>query len=125
MRAFAQTVASDVTRDGPAAWRKHFSGAPTFFMAVDGHLQFADGAAAAQGIQDLTRIIKRIELRWGDGLRVDPLAANLAVMATPYHEVMENADGGRVEANGFFTATVEYVDGRWRFRNAHWSDPVH
>ena len=124
VRAFTQTVAQDVSRDGPAAWRKHFADTPTFFMAVDGHLQYADSAAATQGIQAVTRVIKQITLQWGDGLRVDPLTADLAVMAAPYHEVMVNADGGRVEASGYFTATVENRDGRWQFRNAHWSDPV-
>jgi len=124
VRAFAQTVAQDVSRDGPAAWRKHFADTPAFFMAVDGHLEYADSAAATQGIQGVTRVIKQITLQWGEGLRVDPLAADLAVMAAPYHEVMVNAEGGRVEARGYFTATVENRDGRWQFRNAHWSDPV-
>ena len=121
VREFAVLVAHDVTREGPAAWRRHFADTPSFFMAVDGHLQFANSAAATAGIQDLTRTIKQIELRWGDDLRVDPLTPHLAVMATSWQEVQVNADGGRVDANGFFTGLAERREGRWQFRNAHWS----
>lgn len=124
VRAFAQTVAQDVTRDGPAAWRRHFADTPSFFMAVNGSLVFPNSASATAGIQDVARLIKHIDLRWGDELRVDALTPNLAVMAAPYHEVMVNAAGGRVDSSGFFTGVVEVRDGRWQFRNAHWSEPV-
>jgi len=93
---FMQTVAHDITHDGPAAWRKHFAEDPAFFMASDGHLVFPNRAAAPASIQDLARTLKHIELKWGDDLRVDPLTTGLA----------------------------EYRDGRWQFRNAHWSVAV-
>ena len=51
MRAFAQTVARDITSEGPAAWRRHFSDSPSFFMAAEGRLEFPDSAAASRGIQ--------------------------------------------------------------------------
>jgi len=121
VQAFTQTVAQDITRDGPTAWRKHFADIPVFFMAADGHLAFANGAAASAGIQDLTNIIKQIELRWGDDMRIDPLAADLAVVATSWHEVIVGTSGKRMEESGFFTGTVEFRAGRWQFRNAHWS----
>jgi hypothetical protein len=41
----------------------YFSDSPSFFIAAEGRLQFPDSAAASRGIQDLTRIIKHIELR--------------------------------------------------------------
>jgi len=41
VRQFAQDVAHDVTREGPAAWRRHFSPSPSFFMASDGQLVFS------------------------------------------------------------------------------------
>jgi hypothetical protein len=115
------TVAHDVTQDGPIAWRKHFADSPAFFMAADGHLNFPDGASATAGIQDLAHAIKHIELQWGNDLRVDPLTANLAVVAASYHEVLVLAAGRRIDAKGFFTATAENRQGRWQFRNAHWS----
>jgi hypothetical protein len=124
VRAFTRTVAHDVTEEGPSAWRKHFADSPSFFMAVDGHLVYPNGAAAMAAIPDLARTIKHIELRWGDDLRVDPLTADFAVVATSWHEVIVDAAGKRVEETGFFTGTAEYRDGRWQFRNAHWSVAV-
>ncbi len=124
VRAFMQTVAHDVTQDGPAAWDRHFSQSPAFFMAADGRVEFPNRAAATAGIQDLTRVIKKIELQWGDDLGVDPLTPNLAQVGASWHEVLVNGAGERMEENGYFTALAEYRDGRWQFRNAHWSVPV-
>ena len=121
VRVFASDVARDVTREGPAAWRRHYSESPGFFMAADGNLQFPDSATATAGIQSLTRTIRHIELTWGKELRVDPLARDLALIAAPYHETIETANGSRFESTGFFTGVVQFEDGHWRFRNAHWS----
>lgn len=120
VRAFAATVAHDITQEGPAAWRRHFSDSPAFFLASEGQLQFPDSASATSGIENLTRIIKHIELKWGD-LRVDPLTEQFAVVAAPWHEVTEDKDGKRLEESGYFTGVVESRNGRWQFRNAHWS----
>jgi hypothetical protein len=121
VRAFTRTVAHDVTEEGPAAWRKHFADSPSFFMAVDGKLVFPNGAAAMAAIPDLARAIKHIELRWGDDLRVDPLTTDLAVVAATWHEVIVDPAGKRLDETGYFTGTAENRDGRWQFRNAHWS----
>lgn len=126
VRQFAQVVARDVTREGPSAWRRHFADVPSFYMAVDGRLAFADSASATTGIQDVARSINQIELSWGDGMRVDPLAPGLAAFAAPYHEVLSYTTGRRVDASGYFTAVAEYHrdaggGARWQFRNAHWS----
>ena len=121
VRAFAQTVAHDVTQEGPAAWRRHFADIPEFFMASEGRLVFPNSASATAGIQNLPRSIKQIDLRWGDDLRVDPLTPDLAAVAMSYHEVQISPEGHRVEENGFFTGIAEQRDGRWQFRNAHWS----
>jgi hypothetical protein len=114
-------VAHDISQDGPSAWRKHFADSPAFFMAADGHLAFPDSASATAGIQGLTRALKHIELQWGNDLRVDPLTADLAVVAASYHEVLTGVTGQSLDTTGFFTATAEYRQGRWQFRNAHWS----
>src|SRR2546421_7725901 len=103
VRQFAQDVAHDVTREGPAAWRRHFSPSPSFFMASDGQLVFSSAASAARGIDDLTRTLRSIELRWGDDLRVDPLTPDLAVMAGSWSELRVGADGGRGTGPGDFT----------------------
>jgi len=124
VRAFTATVAHDVTQQGPLAWNKHFENSPAFFMAVNGQLAFPSGAAAKAGIQSVALTIKHIQLKWGDDLRVDPLTPELAVVAAPWHETLTDAAGHTVEATGFFTGLAEYRDGRWQFRNAHWSSPV-
>src|SRR2546430_11657247 len=121
VRQFAQDVAHDVTREGPAAWRRYFSPGPTLFMASDGQLVFSNAASAARGIDDLTRTLRSIELRWGDDLRVDPLTPDLAVMASSWSELRVAADGGRVTDRGYFTAAAERRDGPGEFRHAHWA----
>jgi hypothetical protein len=124
VRALMQTVAHDVTQDGPSAWRRHFADSPAFFMAVNGSMAFPDSAAATRGIQAAAQAIKHIELVWGSDLRVDPLTPQLAVVATSWREVQVNAAGKRVDESGFFTGVAEYRDGRWQLRDAHWSAPV-
>jgi hypothetical protein len=115
------TVAHDITQEGPAFWRRHFADSPKFFMAADGHLAFPNNAAAMAAIPELVRTFKQIELRWGDDLRVDPLTRDLAAVGTSYHEFRVSPDGNRVNEDGFFTGIAERKDGRWQFRNAHWS----
>lgn len=121
VRAFAGTVAHDVTQDGPTVWRRYFADSPAFFMAVDGQMAFPNSASATAGIRELPRMIQHIELQWGDDLRIDPLTPNLAMMASSYHEVQVSPAGMRVDERGFFTGITEYLDGHWQFRNAHWS----
>jgi len=121
VRAYTGIVAHDVTQEGPAAWRKHFADGPEFFMASEGRLVFPNSAAATAGIQQFAGTIKHIELEWGQDLRVDPLTAELAVVAAPWHEIRIDNAGNRVDERGYFTAIAEYKNGRWQFRDAHWS----
>jgi hypothetical protein len=123
-RAFMQTVAHDVTQDGPLAWLKFFDAGPGFFMAVNGQLVFPNAAAAEEGTRNFARTINSINLVWGDDLRVDPLTADLAVVAASWREIQVDKAGLRVEQAGYFTGLAEYRDGLWRFRNAHWSAPI-
>jgi len=116
-----RSVAHDITQEGPSAWRRIFADSPSFFMASEGRLVLPNNAAATKVIQDLTRSIKQIELQWDDDLRVDPLTPDLAIVASSYHEVRVSTDGVRLDEAGFFTGTAEHRDGRWQFRNAHWS----
>jgi hypothetical protein len=123
-RAFMHTVAHDVTEGGPLAWLKFFNTGPEFFMAVNGQLAFPNAAAAKDGTQNFARTINRIELTWGDDLRVDPLTAELAVVAASWREIQVDKAGHRLEEAGYFTGLAEHRDGRWRFRDAHWSAPI-
>lgn len=121
---FMQTVARSVTEDGPTAWLSFFDSGSAFFMVVNGQLAFPNAAAAQQGTRQFAKTINRIDLKWGDDLRIDPLTADLAVVATSWHETMVSAAGRRDEQGGYFTGLAEYRDGRWQFRDAHWSSPV-
>jgi hypothetical protein len=121
VRGFARLVAHDVSEEGPAAWRRYFADTPSFFMASEGRLVFSDSASATAGIRDFARTIQRMELQWGDDLRVDPLTPDLAVLAASWHEIRVSTGGERVDQRGFFTGVVERREGRWRFRDAHWS----
>ena len=120
VRAFMAAAASDITRLGPAAWRQHFSDSPAFFMASEGQLVFPDSASATRTIDELTRTVKHIELRWGP-VRVDPLAPALAAVGAPYEELRVDTADQRVDEKGYFTAVAERRADRWQFRDAHWS----
>jgi len=124
IRTFMQAVAHDVTQQGPLAWRGYFDASPSFFMAVNGHMAFPNATAASEGTQAFAKTIKHIELEWGNDLRVDPLTPEFAIVAAPWREITVDSAGHRAEDAGFFTALAEYRDGRWQFRDAHWSSPV-
>jgi ketosteroid isomerase-like protein len=121
VRAFMETVAREVTRDGPAAWRRQFADDAAFFMAAEGRLVFPSAEAAANGIEELTRVIAHIELRWGNDVRVDPLGPGLAMVGASYTEVRADTARHRVEEAGFFTGLAEHRAAGWRLRDAHWS----
>jgi hypothetical protein len=121
VRTFAATVARGITAEGPAAWRGFLLDDTAFFMVSEGRLVFPNGGSAARAIPGLVRTIAHIELRWGDGLRVDALAPGLAMIAAPYYELRVDTAGHRVEEIGFFTGLAEHRAAGWKFRDAHWS----
>jgi len=124
VRAFMQTVSLSVTRDGPLAWTKYFDASPAFFMAVNGQMAFPNVAAAQDGTRKFAQTIRQIELKWGDDLRVDPLTSKFAVVAVSWRETQVDTAGHSVIETGYFTGLVEYREGHWQLRNAHWSGPV-
>src|SRR5579864_7156001 len=124
VRAFMQTVSHSVTQDGPLAWIKYFDASPAFFMAVNGQLAFPNPAAAQEGTRKFAQTIRHIELNWGDDLRVDPLSDEFAVVAVSWSEIQVDTAGHGVTETGYFTGLAEYREGRWQFRDAHWSSPV-
>jgi hypothetical protein len=124
VRSFMQSVAHDVTRQGPRAWTRYFDDSPAFFMAVDGQVAFASGTAARDGIPKVALMFRRIELHWGSDLRIDPLTPQLALVAVPWREVLTGSNGHVMKQTGFFTGIAEYRQEHWQFRDAHWSSPV-
>jgi hypothetical protein len=121
VRNFMETIARDVTHDGPLAWHKHFADSPAFFMVNDGQMAFPDSAAETKGTEAFAATIRSIRLEWGKYLRVDPLTPRFAVVAVSFFEDQEQLTGKHVEERGYFTGVAELRDGRWRLRNAHWS----
>jgi hypothetical protein len=124
VRVFMQTVSHSVTQDGPTAWIKYFDASPAFFMAVNGQMAFPNAAAAQEGTRTFAQSIRHIELKWGDDLRVDPLTNEFAMVAVSWREIQVDTAGHSVTENGYFTGLAEYREGRWQFRDAHWSSPV-
>ena len=124
VRAFMRTVSDTVTSDGPMAWIKYFDASPAFFMAVNGQMAFPNPAAAREGTRKFAETIRHIELKWGDDLRVDALTSEFAVVAVSWREIQVDTAGHSVTETGYFTGLVEYREGRWRLRDAHWSSPV-
>lgn len=121
VRQFCTAVSRDITQQGPAAWEKHLGDDPAFFMANEGKLVFPNRKAATQGITEFTQAIQRIELKWGDDLRVDPLTPEFAVVGSSWHEVWVDKEGHHTTEDGFFTGLAQRHNGKWQFRNAHWS----
>lgn len=119
-----QTVAHSVSQDGPTAWLKYFDSGPPFFMAVNGQMAFPNALASQQGTRKFAQTITHIELKWGDDLRVDPLTADFAMVALSWHETVVDVAGHQVDSEGSFTGLAEYREGRWQFRDAHWSSPL-
>jgi len=124
VRGFMQSIAHDVTEKGPTAWETYFARDPAFFMANNGVLAFPNNQAAAQGTEAFARTIKHIEVHWGDDLRVDVLTPEFAVVASSWSEVQTDLAGHPVNESGYFTGLAENRNGRWQFRDAHWSMPV-
>jgi hypothetical protein len=124
VRAFMRSVAHDVTQDGPLAWIKYFDSSPAFFMVVNGQMAFPDRTAAQEGTRKFAQTIRQIELNWGDDLRIDPLTAEVAIVAASWRENWVDTAGHRLDDAGYFTGVAEYRNGHWQFRDAHWSAPV-
>jgi hypothetical protein len=84
-------------------------------FSAPGTLLPAACASPRAAISDAT-----IELTWGDTIRIDPLAPDLAVIGAPYHEVRVDRDG-HVEERGYFMGVAQRHAGGWQLRDAHWS----
>jgi hypothetical protein len=120
VRAFMNGVAQDVSQNGVTAWRKHFEDTPSFFMAVNGAVAFQDSQSFTQALPGLTRMFKRVELKWND-VRIDPLTTSFAIVGSSYHEMLTGPDDQVMPSDGFFTALAQKVGAQWQFRNVHWS----
>jgi hypothetical protein len=120
VKLLADSIARDVTREGPNAWLRYFETSPGFFMASGGSLAFPNNDSAATFVRAFASGIRRLELTWND-VRIDPLTQRLAVMGAAFHEVMTDTAGREMQFGGYFTAVAEETPAGWRLRDAHWS----
>lgn len=114
-------VAVDVTRDGPIAWKHYFASGPAFYMASEGRLVFDGGEAARKGIDELTRTVERIELRWGEPIRAEALTRSRALVSAAYYERIVSRSGTTTDEEGWLTGVAEEGPEGWKFLSLHWS----
>ncbi|MEP6950846.1 MAG: hypothetical protein ABI863_16290 [Ginsengibacter sp.] len=87
VQAMAESIARDISAEGPVAWLKYFENTPGFFMASEGRLVFPNNDAATTFIKNiLVKSISKIELHWND-IRIDPLTTELAGISADFYEI--------------------------------------
>lgn len=118
---FMDVVAAGVTRDGPIAWKSYLGTDSTFYMISEGRLVFDGGAVARTSIDELTRTVERIELRWGAPIRVDPVSNTRVLISAAYYERIVMRSGVTTNEQGWMTGLVERRPDGWTFLNLHWS----
>lgn len=118
---FMNGVAVGVSRDGPIAWKRYFAAEPDFYMISEGRLVFDGGDNAHKSIDDLTRTVERIELRWGEPIRVDPVTSTRVLISAAYYERIVMRSGTTTDEQGWMTGLAEPGPEGWRFLNLHWS----
>lgn len=117
----ADSIAFNITKNGPIAWLKYFDHSPAFFMVSDGQLVFPDQQAADKFITGtLVKGISKIDLSWNN-LRVDVLSPDMALMAAGFHEDITDSKGITTQYNGYFTGIAQQTNKGWQLRDAHWS----
>ena len=117
----AETIAKNVSAEGPTAWLNGFEDAPDFFMASDGQLEFPNYDSATEFINNtLAKSISKIELQWSN-MRIDPISDEFATFSATFHEDITDSKGQKLSQNGYFTATAHKTVQGWKLRNAHWS----
>jgi SnoaL-like domain len=121
VQIMTESIARDVSGEGPVAWLKYFENTPDFFMASEGRLVFPNSDSATAFIKNiLVKSISKIELRW-DHIRIDPLTTKLAGVSANFHEDIIDPTGKKIVGDGYFTGIAEETSQGWKLRNAHWS----
>jgi hypothetical protein len=119
-----ESIAKNISHEGPVAWLRYFENSPGFFMASDGQLVFPNIDTAKNFINNiLIKAMPEIQLRWSN-IRIDPLAINLASISAVYHEDISDSTGNMTPHDGYFTAIAHQTAQGWKLRNAHWSSIV-
>jgi hypothetical protein len=124
VRLMAESIAKNVSHDGPVAWLRYFENTPGFIMASDGQLAFPNIDSAKNFINNvLVKSIFKIELRWSD-IRIDPITTDLASISAVFHEDITDAAGKTIPQDGYFTGIAHQTAQGWKLHNAHWSSKI-
>src|ERR1035437_8880150 len=121
VRQMAESIAKNVSHEGPTAWLRYFENTPAFFMASEGQLVFPNNDSAKNFINNiLVKSISKIELHWSN-IRIDPFTSKLAGIAAIFHEDITDSAGSKLPHDGYFTGIAHQTSQGWKLHNAHWS----
>lgn len=121
VRALTDSVARNVSSEGPVAWLSYFENSPDFFMAADGQLVFPNIDSAKNFVSNtLVKTYRNIQLRWST-VRIVPVTPQFAMVAAAYHEDITYSDQKKLSADGYFTGAAHQTSKGWKLQNAHWS----
>ena len=124
VQLMTESIAKNISHEGPVVWLRYFENSPGFFMASDGQLVFPNIDTAKNFINNiLIKAMPEIQLRWSN-IRIDPLAINLASISAVYHEDISDSTGKMTPHDGYFTAIAHQTAQGWKLLNAHWSSIV-
>jgi len=124
VQLMTESIAKNISHEGPVGWLRYFENSPGFFMASDGQLVFPNIDTAKNFINNiLIKAMPEIQLRWSN-IRIDPLAINLASISAVYHEDISDSTGKMTPHDGYFTAIAHQTAQGWKLLNAHWSSIV-
>ena len=124
VQLMAESIATNISHEGPVVWLRYFENVPDFFMASDGQLVFPNIDTATSFINNiLIKVMPEIKLHWSN-IRIDPLTTNLASISAVYHEDIRDSSGKMTPHDGYFTGIAHQTSQGWKLRNAHWSSRV-
>lgn len=122
-RALFASVPAALAADGPTAWLPFFEETPSFFMASDGAMAFADRPSAEGFLADFGRQVAAMSLEW-DEPRFEHLDGDVVAVTASYREDITLNDGTVSSFGGRVSGVIRRREGSWRFQHLHWSSPV-
>ena len=97
------SIAKQISRDGPVAWFRYFDDSPGFFTASDDQLVFPNIDSAKNFVTNtLVEAYGNIELHWNN-IRIVPVTARFAILASGFHEDITCSNGNKSSTDGYFT----------------------
>jgi len=116
-----ETIAKDVSSEGPVAWLHHFENSKDFFMASGGRLVFPNNDSATNFVKNVVvKMMPKVELHWKN-IRITPINIEFATIAADFHEDIADSAGNRKPEDGYFTGIAHHSNKGWQLLNAHWS----